>query len=184
MKSAFLLHGTGGNDEDYFWFGDTKKYLEQHGYNVWWPQLPNTDAPEFLETRNFIENNMPIFNKHTIMIGHSSSCPMILTLLQYFRVKIKQAILVAGYYQPIKDQATSLLQDEEFDWGAIQQKAAEIVMFNSDNDPWGCDDKQARPAAQKLNAKFFLMKGQGHMGSLKFNQPYREFPELKEILNV
>lgn len=31
MKTAILLHGTGGSDADYFWFADTKQYLESGG---------------------------------------------------------------------------------------------------------------------------------------------------------
>ena len=57
------------------------------------------------------------------------------------------------------------------------------MLKNSDNDPWGCDDKQARPVAEQLEAKFILAEGPGHMGSGSFNQPYREFPLLKELLD-
>ena len=59
MKKAFLLHGTGGNNNDYFWFTDTKRFLEKYGYNVWMPQLPNTNAPKFQETLEFLFENMP-----------------------------------------------------------------------------------------------------------------------------
>jgi uncharacterized protein len=184
VKTAFLLHGTGGNDKDYFWFGDIKAYLERQGYSTWWPQLPNTDSPDFEETLNFIEQNIPLFGEQTIVIGHSSSCPLILSWLQHIRTPIKQVILVAGYYEPMEGDATSLLQKEEFNWAAIKSAAKEIIIINSDNDPWGCDDKQARPTAEKLGAKFILSKGEGHMGSGTYNQPYKEFPLLKELITL
>jgi hypothetical protein len=44
MKTAILLHSTGGRDSDYYWFADTRQYLETNGYKVWWPLLPHTDA--------------------------------------------------------------------------------------------------------------------------------------------
>lgn len=186
MKTALLLHGTGGSNVDYFWFQYTKDYLESKGYVVWWPLLPHTDKPNLEETRNYIEDNMPLFNEDTLIIGHSSACPVVLHLLQFVRVSVKQVILVAGFYQSIDDEGFSelMLQNDDYDWGAIKQAAREIVMINSDNDPWGCDDKQARPIAEKLGAKFILAKDQGHMGSGSFNQPYREFPLLKELLSV
>lgn len=184
MKTAILLHGTGGSSKDYFWFADTRKYLEAHGYNVWWPQLPSTDSPNFEETLNFIEQNMPAIDENTIVIGHSSSCPLILSWLQYVKVPIRQVVLVSGYYQKIKDQVTSLLQDKDFDCGAIKTAVKEIVIINSDSDPWGCDDKQARPIAEKLVAKFVLAKGEGHMGSGTYNQPYRENKFVKDALNL
>ena len=186
MKQAILLHGTAGGDADYFWFADTKKYLKKHNYNVWWPLLPNTDKPELHESLDFLENNYPLLDEESIIIAHSSACSLILTFLQYLKKPIKQVILVSGFYQSIDDEGFSelMLQKEEYDWEAIKKAAKEIILINSDNDPWGCDDKQARPVAEKLGAKFILAKGQGHMGSGSFNQPYREFPMLKELLAV
>jgi uncharacterized protein len=182
MKTAWLLHGTAGSDKDYFWFEDTKKFLESKGYEVWWPLLPNTDNPELVETRNYIEENMPMFDEETIIIGHSSACPLILHMLEFFKVKVKQVILVSGYYVPQPD-GRSMLPDN-FDYDEVKKHASEIVFLNSDNDPWGCDDKQARPIAEKLGAKFVLAKGEGHMGSGTFNQPYREHKILKDLLRV
>lgn len=185
-KKAILLHGTGSSDTDYFWFADTKKYLEDHSYSVWWPLLPNTDRPELEETRNFLEDHWPQTDENTIIIAHSSACPLLLHMLQYFKIQFKQVILVSGFYQSIDDEGFSelMLQKEPYDYEAIKKAAKEIILINSDNDPWGCNDKQARPVAEKLGAKFILAKGQGHMGSGSFNQPYREFLMLKELLAV
>ena len=181
MKQAILLHGSGGSDKDYFWFADTKKDLESKGYVVWWPLLPNTDHPKLVETRNFVEQNLPAIDEDTIIICHSSACPLILYMMQFFKIKVHQVILVSGYYEHISGEANNMLPDN-FDWNEIKQHADEIILINSDNDPWGCDDKQARPAAEKLGAKFILAKGQGHMGSGTYNQPYREFPLLKSLV--
>lgn len=188
MKQAILLHGTGGSDKDYYWFADTKKYLEEHGYEVWWPLLPHTEKPNLDETLKFVEDFFPFdkVDENTIVIAHSSACPLLLTFLQYYKQIVGQVILVAGFYQPIDDEGFSelMLQKEEWDWGAIKKSAKEFILINSDNDPWGCDDKQARPVAKKLSAKFILASGQGHMGSESFKQPYREFPKLKELLAI
>lgn len=184
MKQAVLLHGTDGSDTDYFWFGDTKKYLDTHGYRIWWPLLPHTERPQLEENLDFLENNMPLLDEESIVIAHSSACPLVMTHLQCRKNPLKQVILVSGFYKPIDDEGFSelMLQNEEYDWSAIKSSAKEIIFINSDNDPWGCDDKQARPVAEKLGAKFVLAEGQGHMGSGSFNQPYREFPLLKELL--
>lgn len=181
-----LLHGTDGSDKDYFWFQDTAKYLREHGYDVWWPQLPHTEKPVLQETLEFIEGDLPYLDDQMIIIAHSSACPLVLTFLQYVMTPIKQVVLVAGFYKSIDDEGVSalMLQGKEYDWNAIKSASKEIVLINSDNDPWGCDDKQARPVAEKLGAKFILAKGQGHMGSGGFNQPYRKFKLLKDLLEV
>lgn len=183
------MHGTGGSDTDYFWFGDTKKYLESKGYKVWWPLLPRTEKPELEESWAFVEENMPILDEESIIIGHSSACPLILWLFENSMITVKQAVLVSGFYQQIDDPQQGgmshlMLPEGGFDYERISTGAREFVFINSDNDPWGCDDKQARPAAEALGAKFVLAKGQGHMGSATFNQPYRKFPLLKDLLAV
>jgi predicted alpha/beta hydrolase family esterase len=186
MKTAWLLHGTGGSDKDYFWFSDTSQYLATQGYQVWWPQLPHTEKPNLEETRNFIEDDDThfVFDEETIIIGHSSACPVILNMLQSFKVSVKQVILVSGFYQSIDDEGFSelMLQKKEYHWDDIKKAAKEIIFINSDNDPWGCDDKQAKPVAQKLEAPLIIATGQGHMGSGSFNQPYKEFPLLKRLI--
>lgn len=187
MKQAILLHGTGGSDTNYFWFADTKKYLEDNGYKVWWPLLPNAERPVLDEWLQFVEENMPPLDEESVIIGHSSGCPLILWLLENSMITIKQVVLVSGFYQLIDDPKDGgishlMLPEEGFDYDRIRTAAHEFVLINSDNDPWGCDDKQAQPVADELGGKFVLAKGQGHMGSGTFNQPMLELPLLKELL--
>lgn len=186
MKQMILLHGTDGSDKDYFWFADTKKFLASRGYDVWWPQLPNTQKPKLEESLEFVELNVPALDEESIIIAHSSGCPLALSLLENNMFTVKQVVLVSGFYQPIDDEGFSelMLPADGFDFDRIRTGAHEFVLINSDNDPWGCDDKQARPVAEALDAKFILAKGEGHMGSGSFDQPYREFPLLKELLDV
>lgn len=185
MKTAILIHGTGGSDKDYFWFSSIKNYLESYGYTVAWPLLPNTDNPNLSETRAALEDIMP-YDPESIIIGHSSACPVILHMLQYYQTAVKQVVLVAGFYESIDDTGFSaqMLQSEPFDYQAIKNAAQQMVLINSDDDPWGCNDKQAQPVANALGAKFILAENQGHMGSLSFGQPYREFKLLENLLSV
>jgi predicted alpha/beta hydrolase family esterase len=175
---------TGGSDTDYFWFEDTKRYLESIGYEVWWPLLPDTDKPELQKSLEFLDENSPDLDEESIIIAHSSACPLALSYLENSDSKVNQVILVSGFYQSIDDDGFSelMLQKTPYNWQKIKDAANEIILINSDDDPWGCDDNQARPAAGKLGARFILAKGQGHMGSASFNQPYREFPLIKELI--
>ncbi len=184
MKQAILLHGTGGSDTDYFWFADVKSYLEKHGYQVWWPALPNTDNPSLTETTAFLRQYMPSTNEQTIIVAHSSACPLILSMLPTFQVPVKQVVLVAGYYKKLAEEAGSMLPPDGFDWQSTRPMAQQFVFINSDNDPWKCTDEQARDAAKALQSPLIVAFGQGHMGSGSFNQPYREFPLLTSLLAV
>ena len=183
MSNAILLHGTGGSDTDYFWFSDTKNYLESLGYTVWWPLLPNTDKPKLEETRSYIKQNLPALDESSIIIGHSSACPVILDLLQRDDLKVDKVILVGGFYEEIdKEGASALMLPNNFDWKQLKTKAKEYIFINSDNDPWGCNDIQARKASLKLSATLVVPTGLGHMGSISFNQPMKEFWLLKRLI--
>lgn len=185
MSNAILLHGTGGSDVDYFWFADTKNHLESLGYSVWWPLLPSTDHPELKETRNYIKQNMPTLDEDSIIIGHSSACPVILDVLQENDLTVKQVILVGGFYEEIDDKGTSArMLPASFDWDRLKPKAQEYILINSDNDPWGCNNVQARKASLKLHGTLIVPAGQGHMGSITFNQPMKEFDLLKRLIRT
>jgi predicted alpha/beta hydrolase family esterase len=183
-KRAWLLHGTAGSNSDYFWFADTKQFLESKGYEVWWPLLPHTEKPELEETLNYVEDTVPILNSETVIIAHSSACPMVLSFLQSVKVELRQVILVSGFYQSLNDDGYSdlMLQKEDYHWNDIKKASKEIILINSDNDPWGCNDIQARPVAVSLKAALVIATGQGHMGSVTYNQPYTAFPLLKRLL--
>ncbi len=184
MKTAYLLHGTGGSNSDYYWFTDIKEFFETKGYNVWWPELPNTGRPELLETERYILDSGPGMDEGSVIIGHSSACPVILHILQNLRVAVKQVILVSGFYGEISDDGYSLrmLPKDGFEWSEIKKHAREIIMINSDNDPWGCSDERARGPAISLGAKLIVNTGQGHMGSDSFEQPYKKFGLVKRLV--
>ncbi|MEK7127155.1 MAG: hypothetical protein AAB838_00325 [Patescibacteria group bacterium] len=45
MKNAIIFHGTSCTPNS-FWFPSIKTALENNGYSVWVPQLPDPDEPD------------------------------------------------------------------------------------------------------------------------------------------
>jgi predicted alpha/beta hydrolase family esterase len=66
-------------------------------------------------------------------------------------------------------------------WPNIRSHAEQFVFINSDNDPWGCDDKQGKIMREKLGGELIVLH-EGHMGSTTYNQPYKEFPLLLDLI--
>lgn len=178
MKNAIILHGA-GDSPDLYWFPYLKARLEEKGFEVWAPQLPNAKKPNLKDWLPFILENGK-FTNETIIIGHSAGAQIILSVLENIAVKIKQAILVAGYAQPMAKEE-GLKSEGEFDWKKIKGRVFDIIFINSDNDPWGCDDKQGRKMFDHLGGKLITIH-EGHMGSTKYNQPYKEFPLLVRLV--
>jgi len=179
MKNAIILHGTGDSPDD-FWFPYLRKELERKGYSVWLPQLPNAQKPNVKDWLAFILENEKINNK-TVLIGHSAGAQIILSLLAKSDTKVKQAILVSGYAKPLPKDINSEMNKDEYDWEAIRGKAGQFIFINSDNDPWGYDDKQGKIMVEHLGGKL-IVRHEGHMGSTKFNQPYKKFPLIVELI--
>ncbi|MDO8530152.1 MAG: alpha/beta hydrolase [bacterium] len=179
MKNGIILHGT-GDSPDLFWFLYIKEKLEEKGFEVWLPQLPNARKPNLKDWLPFILENGK-FTEETVIIGHSAGAQVVLSILENNDIKIKQAILVSGYSKPLPKTEDDPKNKDEFDWGKIKGKAGEFIFINSDNDPWQCTDVQGKIMADNLGGKLIVMHD-GHMGSQTQNQPYKEFPLLLELI--
>ncbi|MBI2638954.1 alpha/beta hydrolase [Candidatus Peregrinibacteria bacterium] len=179
LKNAIILHGF-GNTPSQFWYPYIKKQLEKRGYDVWVPHLPGAANPTLKKWLPFVFQN-GFFSDETILIGHSAGAPLILSILESISVTIKKAILVSGFMEPQPLCANDLLK-AKYDWRKIRSHAGRIICINSDNDPWGCDDKQGRKIAKAAAGKFIFMRGEGHMGSATFHQPYRTFSRLLKLI--
>lgn len=179
MKNAIILHGT-ADSPDLYWFPWLKRELEAQGYEVWLPQLPNAAKPNIADWRPFILENGK-FSKDTIIIGHSAGAQIILSVLEILDQQIEKAILVSGYAKALGKDAESKKGIDDYNWEAIKGKAKEFVFINSDDDPWTCDDKQGRIMQEHLGGQL-IIRHDGHMGSAYFNQPYKEFPLLLELI--
>src|SRR3989338_4738424 len=141
MKNAIILQGAGETTES-FWLPYAKRELEKKGYEVWLPQLPDDDDPDIKKNLPFVLKNGK-FTKETLAIGHSAGCPLILSVLENINIQIKQAILVSGFCKPLPGEgATNKILQENYNWEKIKSNVKDIIFINSDNDPWGCDDKQ------------------------------------------
>lgn len=98
-------------------------------------------------------------------------------------MQIAKAILVAGYgrQRPSKKEKDTMIQ-QVYDWKKIAANVREIFYVNSDDDPWGCNDVEARYMFDRLGGTMVIRHGEGHMGSDSFNQPYKEFPLLVKLI--
>ena len=78
MKNAILLHGSSCNPNSY-WLPSIKKFLESIGYSVYAPQLPNPERPDLKIQLPFVLNGTDL-NKDTVIVAHSSGCPLALSI--------------------------------------------------------------------------------------------------------
>ena len=179
--NVIILHGT-GETPDSFWY----KYVQNSlGFRtVWLPQLPSKDKPTIKKQVPFIFENA-FFSRDTTIIAHSAGVPLALSVIERCGEKIKQAILVAGFIEPLKggEDGPNLILQKNYNWDKIKLNVDDIILIHSDNDPWGCDYAQGLKMFNNLGGKLVIMHDQGHFGSNSFNQPYREFPFLLRLVD-
>jgi predicted alpha/beta hydrolase family esterase len=178
MKNAIIFHGTDSNP-DRSWYKWLAGKLEARGYKVAVPHYPDINkAPvEDLLSRVLKDHK---FDSETVLIGHSSGAALLLSLLENIEPQIVQAVLVAGYSEQLPVHQP-IIQDS-YDWAKIKAHARDFVFINSQNDPWGCDDKQGYKMLEKLGGEL-VIKNDGHF-STSGDPKYKEFPLLERLIGV
>lgn len=180
MKHLVLIHGMGATRNDQ-WLPFVKNCFQQKGWQVDAVDVPDSNNPELKHWIQHITSQTTV-TEDTVVVGHSMGCPAILGFLEESSIRIKQAILVAGFVEPIVDGVQPILR-ELYDWDIIKNNCKEFIFINSDNDPYGCDDKQGRIMMDKLGGIQIIIPGGGHFGTSEFNQPYLEFPFLVNLIS-
>jgi len=157
MKNAILFHGTGCTPSSY-WFPSIKTHLENLGYEVSVPQLPDADNPILAKWLPVALGG--VFTEETVIVGHSAGGPLVLSVLENIQVQIHKAILVAGFGRPLRDdkEPQPILQNQ-YDWQKIKKSARDIIYINSDNDPWTIDDEEGLYMWRKTGGTLILREG-------------------------
>lgn len=182
MKQALILHGTDASPSSN-WFTWLKEQLEQDGYKVWLPQLPNSDKPSTKTYNEFLLFNPDFaFTNDTIVIGHSSGAVEVLSLLQHLPEgkKVGSCFLVSVFRDDLGWDALKGLFAEPFDFEVIKKKADKFVFLHSDNDPY-CPIGHAKYLAEQVGGELIVKSGQGHFNT-EISEQYKAFPELLEII--
>lgn len=181
MKNALILHGTNG-DHNENWFPWLQKQLEEKGYKVWTPDLPEADKPNIKRYNKFlVEEGDWSFDQDSILIGHSSGAVAILGLLQALPddIKVDTCYLVGAFKNDLDWDSLAGLFEEPFDFDLIKSKANRFVFIHSDNDPY-CPLDHAEYLAEQLNGELIVKEDQKHFSVGTFGEEYREFPFLLE----
>lgn len=182
-RNAVMLHGSHAGSNSY-WFPYVREKLEGRGYSVSVPQLPDPESPS-------LDLWLPIalredYLSETILVAHSVGSALALSVLENIKNRIRLAVLVAGYSTPLPglEAETRPTVQTSYNWARISQNVGDLFLIHSDNDPWGCDDQQGRAILDNIGkGSLIIRKGEGHMGSDLFNQPYPCFPLLLGLVD-
>jgi len=171
MKKVILVHGWGGSPENE-WFPWLKKQLEEKGFKVDAPEMPDTFNPKIDKWVAKLNEIVGKPDKDTFLLGHSIGCQTVMRYLQSLEeeTKIGGVIFVAGWFD-----LTDETWDEDYtpekakqwietpiDFEKIKKHTDKFVDIASDDDPYvRLSDSEL--FKEKLGAKIIIEHNKGHI---------------------
>jgi len=155
MKKAFLFPGT-GETADSIWYPWLKERLTENNYRVKVLSFPHNDKPVLAECLNYALKKVSP-KSDSLLIGHGSGCPVVLSFLEKAGVKVDKVVLTAGFCEVTEaDKNSRKMVQREYDWPKIAASANEFIMINSRNNKLGYDDRYGSYMAEKLNGRLLI----------------------------
>lgn len=184
MKNALILHGTDATSQDN-WFPWLQKKLQESGWKVWVPDLPQAEKPNLQRYNDFIFSSDWVFDKDSILIGHSSGAVAILGLLQKLPkdTVVDTAVLVGSFKDDLGWDSLGELFEESFDFEKIKQQAKRFIFIHSDNDPF-CPLEHAQYLSKKLGGELMIEKGAQHFSIGKGGPEYTKADFVLRALKI
>lgn len=180
MNNVFIFHRTEGYPEEN-WFPWLKQELEQKGCKVFVPQFP---SPPIVPAKiagwfDVLKNYEQYINENTIFIGHSLGGIFTLRILEKLTHPVKAAFFIGTPIgvQPIKNyDRDNGFSGFSFDWESIKKKAADFVVFQSDDDPYvGLEN--GKELSKNLGVQLSFVPNAGHFNK---RAGYLKFEKLKD----
>ena len=188
MKRVFIIHGWGGNPRE-GWFPWLKNELQDKGFTVFVPAMPETDNPQIPVWVSHLSGLVGNPDGHTYFVGHSIGCQTVLRYLETIDSKAGGCVFVAGWFnllpQGIPTDAEKAVAkpwlETPIDFEKVKQNTGRIVAIFSDNDD--CvpisDEKLFK---ERLNAETYVEHLKGHFSA---GDGIKELPiALENILKV
>ena len=183
MKKVVIIHCWEGYS-DYCWYPNTKKELENKGYEVIVPKMPETNLPKFNDWLSELRKVAGKPNEDLYLIGHSLGCITILRYLENLKEseKIGGVILVAGFTDNLCFKKIKSFFETPIDFQKIKSHCSDFVVIHSDNDPY-VSLKEGNIFKEKLGAKLIVKHNMGHFsGEIEKEDSCTQLPDVIESL--
>lgn len=163
-----------------------REVLEENGYEIYAPVLPNNHTPNRKVYEDFLRNSGWDFADN-LLVGHSSGATTVLNLLSAdWFPEVKAVVLVgtflnekftkeASWYEP--GQFDDLFLDQ-YDLELLSTKSKSFYFVHGNDDPF-CDIDDAKDLCKQLQGSFITIKNGHHLGD---SSGITELPQLTERL--
>ncbi len=186
MKRAFVIHGWEGSPESN-WLPWLKTELEQRGFDVTVPAMPETEQPVKAVWLKTMQDLIKSPDHNTYLVGHSMGCQAIQRYLESLEgeVKIGGAVFVAGWvndpmWEGRNEEETKVVHDwfdVPKDYEKIKSHCKKFISIFSSDDPFILKSNWEE-AKNIIGSEVMVFENRGHFEG-------KELPEaLENILEI
>jgi len=183
MKKIFIIHGWGADSKS-DWIPWLKKELENKNFEVFTPDMPNTDGPVIENWLSKFQELLPSPDENCILIGHSIGCQAIMRYLESLEDKVvNKIILVAPWFnlKGLNDKELLVAKpwiEALIDFDKVKSATKEIICLFSDNDPV-VPIEDEKLFKKRLDAETIIFNNKGHFNG---EDGIIEIPEILEFI--
>lgn len=181
MKRVIFVHRWSGGPLD-DWRPWLKKELEQRGFEVLVPEMPDTDVPVIEKWVHHLAEVVGTPDSKTYFIGHSIGCQTILRYLETIDNPIGGAIFVAGWFnlENLEDEESREVAkpwiETSIDMERVRKVLPKSVLIISDDDPYGAFEENKQKFGE-IMAQSIVLHDAGHITESKESAILNEFLE-------
>ena len=181
MKRAIIVHCWDGYP-NYCWYPQTKKELEEKGFLVEVPQMPETNLPKLSLWLPKLKKVIGTPDESLILVGHSAGVITILRFLEGLKEgeKVGGVVMVAGFSDDLGYEELKNFFETPIDFEKVRKHCHNFVAIASDNDPY-VPLKYGDIFKEKLGAKLIIKHQMGHFsGPVDDTESIISLPEVSE----
>jgi len=192
---VLVIHGIAGDSNDN-WFPWFKPLLEQRGYDVIIPDLPNPNNPTLKEWIDALKKLGITKKDNLTVVAHSLGGPTAVEFIRQSKLSVGKLILVAptakeqgeknwealrkaGY--PHAEKVIKIFNKSTEKLNDVAKLIDQTVLYLSDNDPFV--PLSVEKSYKSLQPKVKIFKKHGHFnagaGILEFPTILEEFPQVE-----
>ncbi|MEK7604787.1 MAG: alpha/beta fold hydrolase [Patescibacteria group bacterium] len=168
MKRVFIVHGWAGTPQE-GWFPWLRTELENRGFQVFVPQLPDANVPSPHTWVPALAAAVGVADRDTYFVGHSMGCQTIARYLEGLddSVTVGGVVYVAGFFSSL---ALDTDEDEKvwnewkippLDFARVRACSPKSVALFSDDDPW-VPLRNQDDFRDKLGSEIIVEHGMNH----------------------
>ncbi len=182
MKRVIIVHGWYDSPEG-SWFPWLKRKLEEKGFKVDVPAMPDTNIPKIDAWVKKLEETAGKPDRDTFLVGHSIGCQTIMRYLEKTGAKIGGILFVAGWFTlkglGAEEQIVAKpWLETQIDTDKVRDSAGKIIAIFCDDDLY-VPISNAETFKKRLNAEIIMQTGKGHFSG---EDGVTELPEALDAI--